>query len=333
MSRFDINIFFERQERLFSLGKLTKDFSRYEKLIPNFDALNIPSAFPKSMQTAIDSINAMPKIDFGPDIGKLSAALATSSLSKDLQLAIDQINFNPISTLIAEDSVLQSAVSFSNEFQHAVDHVTKMHKAIDLARHSHWNRIADLTKTLGLNELNSISQSLALKANDLNFDFLDLNGFKNSEIESAIDTLSDDGFMDDFLSSLKKVKNNEDFKAYGFPIIWSFVMLWIGIYISSLLAVQEISERQVKRALKHNSHYYQAEYTDSNFRVITRNGVRLRSEPKRVEETILFELPAFTGVTIIERPSGRSSWIKVSLVLDGIPLEGWVATRYLQRVR
>jgi hypothetical protein len=94
-----------------------------------------------------------------------------------------------------------------------------------------------------------------------------------------------------------------------------------------------VSEREVKRELKHNSHYYRAEYSDSNFRVIARNGVRLRTEPKRIEETILFELPAFTRVTIIERPSRRSSWVKVSLMLDGIPLEGWVASRYLQKIR
>lgn len=32
-------------------------------------------------------------------------------------------------------------------------------------------------------------------------------------------------------------------------------------------------------------------------------------------------------------PSGRSSWVKVSLVLDGVPLEGWVVTGYLQKIR
>lgn len=333
MSRFDINEFFKRQQQLVQSNGLANDLSRYQKLIPKVESLNIPPTIPPTLQAVIDRINSMPKIDLGSEIVALNSVLGSNSLSKDLQLAIDRINFNPINSLILENSGLQSAFTFSSQFQHAIDQVAEMHKTIDLATHSHWNSIADLTKTLGLNELNSISQSLALKANELNFDFSDLNGFKNSEIESAIDTLSDEGSMDDFQSTLKKVKNNEDFKAYGFPIIWSFVILWMSIYISSLLAVQEVSEREVKRELKNNSHHYQAEYNDPNFRVISRNGVRLRSEPKRVEETILFELPAFTGVTIIERPSGRSPWIKVSLRLDGIPLEGWVASRYLQKIR
>ena len=333
MSRFDINEFFERQDRLFPLGKLTKDLARYEKLIPNFESLNIPPIISPTLQAVLDNVNSMPKIDLGQDVEALSSALGTNSLSTNLQLVVDRISFNPINSLILENSRLQGAFTFSSQFQHAIDQVTEMHKTIDLATHSHWNSIADLTKTLGLNGLTSISQELALKAAELDLDFSDVARFESEEINSAIDKLSDDGFMDDFLSTLKKVKNNEDFKAYGFPIIWSLVILWLGVYIGILLESNNIGQREVKRELKNNSHYYQAEYNDSNFRVIAKNGVRFRTEPKRIEETIIFELSAFTGVTIIECPSGRSSWVKVSLSLDGIPLEGWVATRYLQRIR
>lgn len=337
MSRFDIDALIERQDQLASWSKLSEDLAIHQKLIPNFESLNIPPIISPTLQAVLDSVNSMPKIDLGPDIEKLSSTLGYGALSKDLQFAIDRINFNPINSLILENSRLQNAVPFSSQFQHVVDHVAEMHKAIDLARHSqfekHWNSITDLTKTLGLNGLTSISQELALKAAELNLDFSDIARFQTSEVESVIDQFSDEGFMDDFLSTLKKVKNNEDFKAYGFPIIWSFVILWLGVYIGILLEANNIGQREVKRELKNNSHYYHADYSDSHFRVIARNGVRLRSEPKRIEETILFELPAFTGVTIIERPSGRSPWVKVSLRLDGVPLEGWVASRYLQRVR
>lgn len=337
MSRFNINEFFERQERLLPIGKLTEDLERYQKFIPNFDTLNIPPIISPALQAALDSVTSMPKVGLGSEIEKIGNILNAYTLPKSLQLSIDQILSSPSTRLAMDISKSHNALSISAEFQRIVEQVSEMHKVVDLASHNHfsrhWEEVAKFTKTLGLNEIQSISQSLALKAEELNFDFSDVTRFQNSEVESVIDQFSDEGFMDDFLSSLKKVKNNEDFKAYGFPIIWSFVILWLSIYISSLLTVQEISEREVKKELKHNAHYYNADYSDSNFRVITRNGVRLRSQPKRVEETILFELPAFTGVTIIERLSGRSPWVRVSLMVDGIPLEGWVATRYLQRIR
>jgi len=135
------------------------------------------------------------------------------------------------------------------------------------------------------------------------------------------------------LDSINAVKDSRDFTSLGLAIILFLLSPFYNIWLMSLIESNEMDAREVKRELRNNSHYYREEYNDSNFRVITKNGVRLRTEPRRVEETILFELPAFTGVTIIERPSGRTPWVKVSLVLDGVKWEGWVAARYLQKIR